>query len=89
MFGVNAEDLQSAEIQAVHAGFGAEFPSLADPLGAIGEVYRIEHLPTLVIIDQMGNIRHWSSGIPDENGLNVLLDALTEAGNTLDPSGTN
>lgn len=63
VFGVNVE---SNRTQGMVAGFhrelGVGFPTFHDASGFIGEHYQVSALPTLVIIDRQGVVRHVHAG---------------------------
>lgn len=75
-YGVNVEGSDQATLRARHEELGAAFPSFHDPRGEVQNQYGVSHLPTLVVVDGSGQIRHSSSGIPDEDSLIRLLDEL-------------
>lgn len=75
-YGVNVERSDQQTLQSRHEQLGAQFPSFHDPRGDLQNEYEVQHLPTLVVIDGAGQIRHSSSGVPDENSLIALLDEL-------------
>ena len=75
-YGVNVERSDREVLQRRHADLGADFPSFHDPRGDVQNQYQVAHLPTLVVIDGSGQIRHSSSGVPDENYLVGLLEEL-------------
>lgn len=75
-YGVNVEGSNRATLQDRHEALGASFPSFHDPRGDLQNEYDVQHLPTLVVIDGDGQIRHSSSGVPDEDSLIAMLEAL-------------
>ncbi len=77
-YGVNVEGLGADELQAHHRALGATFPSLQDQSGALQQEYGVRNLPTLVIIDRNGRIRHVEAGVPDETDLSQRIDGLLQ-----------
>ena len=75
-YGVNTEGSDRATLQRRHEQLGASFPSFHDPRGDLQNEYEVTHLPTLVVVDGAGQIRHSMSGVPDENSLITLLEEL-------------
>lgn len=75
-YGVNTERSDRQTLQRRHEQLGASFPSFHDLSGELQDRYGVSHLPTLVVVDGAGQIRHSESGIPDENSLISLLDEL-------------
>lgn len=57
IYGITSEGLTPAELREAHSHFGFDFPSLRDDVG-IAQLFGVEDLPTLVIIDPEGHI-HW------------------------------
>lgn len=81
LYGVNVESFGPEELRAHHRALAAAFPSLQDRTGALQQEYQVRSLPTLVLIDGEGRIRHIESGVPDEADLSERIDGL------LSPSG--
>ena len=75
-YGVNVEELGDADVRQHHRALGAAFPTLQDRDGSLQQAYQVRSLPTLVLIDAEGRIRHVESGVPDENALAAAIDAL-------------
>ena len=80
MLGVNIESgLPRSRVQASHARFGAEFPSVQDIGGEAQSAYRVQSIPTLVLIDASGTVRWVETGVPNAEGLIERVgDLLTE-----------
>ena len=76
VYGVNVEPSDAGTLQRRHRELGAAFPTFHDPTGELQDRYDVANLPTLVVVDGSGQIRHFASGIPDENSLIALLDEL-------------
>lgn len=77
LYGLNVETgLPSARLQAAHRSFGAEFPSLQDERFQVQQAYAVRSIPTLVLIDRSGVIRHLETGVPDEDALAEVIDEL-------------
>lgn len=65
--GINVEpNLAPARISAAHRGLGARFPSIRDDGWALQEAYRVDSLPTLILIDRTGRVTDVHVGVPDE-----------------------
>jgi thiol-disulfide isomerase/thioredoxin len=81
MLGVNIEGgLSRARIQAAHGRFGADFPSLHDVRGEAQSMYRVQSIPTVVLIDRSGTVRWVETGVPNPDALGERVsDLLTEA----------
>lgn len=81
MLGVNIEgELPAARVQAAHARFGAEFPSLHDVRGEVQSRYRVQSIPTLVLIDPSGTVRWVETGVPNPDALaDRVGDLMTAA----------
>lgn len=76
-YGVNTEPVPSPRVADFHRELGAEFPSFHDPDGELQTLLGVEALPTLVVIDSEGRIRHVETGVPDVGALRAkLLDLL-------------
>lgn len=77
--GVNVEGNLTAErVARGHTSFEAAFPSVQDRTGQVQLAYQLEGLPTLVVIDQQGIIRHVHVGVPRAGALDDTLAALLE-----------
>ena len=68
--------LPAERVQAAHRSFGSEFPSLQDERFQTQQAYSVSSIPTLVLIDRSGMIRHLETGIPDEDALAEVIDTL-------------
>jgi thiol-disulfide isomerase/thioredoxin len=69
-WGINLEGQASqSAITAAHRRFGASFPSLLDREGEAQARFDVRTIPTLVIVDREGVIRHMERGVPDANAL--------------------
>lgn len=75
-YGVNTEPVPASRVADFHRELGARFPSLHDPDGALQTRYGVEALPTLVVVDTEGRIRHVETGVPDPEALRATLTAL-------------
>jgi thiol-disulfide isomerase/thioredoxin len=75
-YAVNVEPIDRQRVQAAHAAFGAEFPTLHDPSGMVQRRYAIQMLPTVVVVGGDGVVRWASAGIPSKIRLrHALLEA--------------
>lgn len=76
-FAVNVEsDQPPARVVAAHRALGILVPTLLDRDYAAQSAFGVEVLPTLVLIDREGIVRHVSTGVPDEDALDETLEAL-------------
>jgi len=77
MYGVNLDHgMDVAGVQRAHRSFGAQFPSLRDVGGAAQSAYMVQSIPTLVLIDREGVIRHVQMGVPDPDRVADRIDDL-------------
>jgi thiol-disulfide isomerase/thioredoxin len=76
-YGVNTEPVPSPRVADFHRELDARFPSLHDPDGTLQTEFGVEALPTLVVIDAEGRIRHVETGVPDGAALRTLLESLS------------
>jgi thiol-disulfide isomerase/thioredoxin len=75
-YAVNVEPIDRQRLQAAHAAFGTEFPSLHDRSGTVQRRYAIEMLPTVIVVGQDGLVRWASTGVPSKMR---LRGAISEA----------
>lgn len=75
-YAVNVEPIDRQRLQAAHAAFGTEFPSLHDRAGTVQRRYAIQSLPTVIIVGQDGLVRWASTGVPSKMR---LRGAISEA----------
>jgi thiol-disulfide isomerase/thioredoxin len=75
-YAVNVEPIDRQRLQAAHAAFGTEFPSLHDRSGTVQRRYAIEMLPTVIVVGQDGVVRWASTGVPSKMR---LRGAISEA----------
>lgn len=77
MLGINIEaDLPRERVQTAHRSFGADFPSLLDVEGRAQAAYRVQSIPTLVLIDRAGTVRWVETGVPDPGDVGDRLEDL-------------
>jgi thiol-disulfide isomerase/thioredoxin len=77
-FAVNVESEQPRErVVAAHRALGIAIPTLLDRDQAAQSAFDVVALPTLVLVDRDGIVRHVSRGVPDEADLDARLDALS------------
>ncbi|MFO0695886.1 MAG: TlpA disulfide reductase family protein [Polyangiales bacterium] len=77
IYGVNVEpELGPRRLLLAHQGIGAIFPTFQDKNGDLQRDYGVQMLPTLVVIDPEGKVRHVSSGVPFEGRLVSVVDGL-------------
>ena len=75
-YAVNVEPIDRQRLQAAHAAFGTEFPSLHDRGGEVQRRYSIRSLPTVIVVDREGLVRWASTGVPSKMR---LRGAISEA----------
>lgn len=75
-YAVNVEPIDRQRLQAAHAAFGAEFPTLHDRTGEVQRRYSIRALPTVMVVDRAGVVRWASTGVPSKMR---LRGAISEA----------
>jgi thiol-disulfide isomerase/thioredoxin len=68
-YAVNVESIDRQRLQAAHAAFGTEFPSLHDRAGTVQRRYAVRMLPTVIIVGQDGIVRWASTGVPSKSRL--------------------
>ena len=79
VLGVNLErQMNRPTLASAHGALGATFPSLQDTTGEVQDLFGVAELPTLVLIDRQGVVRHVGSGVPDGEGLANRIDSLIE-----------
>jgi thiol-disulfide isomerase/thioredoxin len=72
-YGINVEPIDRPRLQAAHAAFGVEFPSLHDRSGVVQRRYGIEMLPTVIVVGRDGLVRWASSGVPSKARLRAAI----------------
>lgn len=75
-YAVNVEPIDRQRLQAAHAAFGTEFPTLHDRTGEVQRRYAIKSLPTVIVVDREGVVRWASTGVPSKMR---LRGAISEA----------
>jgi len=75
-YGINVESIDRQRLEAAHADFGTQFPTLQDRSGTIQRRYAIRMLPTVIVVGQDGRVRWASTGVPSEMR---LRGAISEA----------
>ncbi len=79
-YGINIESNRPATfVASAHRSFRATFPSLLDPDWQIQTAFRVESIPTVVLLDREGTVRYASVGMPDEPDLDRRITALLSA----------
>lgn len=77
--GVNIEsDAPVSRVLRAHTLFGAGFPSIQDSHWTIQGSYMVESIPTMVLVDGEGVIRHVEVGVPHEGDLVARIEALLD-----------
>ncbi|MCA9534593.1 MAG: TlpA family protein disulfide reductase [Myxococcales bacterium] len=75
--GVNVEgEMGPRRLQQVHTELGAHFPTLQDRTGEVKARYGVSVLPTLVVLDGEGVVRHVGTGVPSEDSLRATIREL-------------
>ncbi len=76
-YAVNVEaDQPVSRVVAAHRALHIGVPTLLDADYSAQSAFSVEALPTLVLIDREGNVRHYSTGVPDERELDAEIEAL-------------
>jgi cytochrome c biogenesis protein CcmG/thiol:disulfide interchange protein DsbE len=76
-FAVNTESDQSPQrVIAAHRALGIAIPTLLDRSYQAQSAFDVQALPTLVLIDRAGIVRHLHTGVPDEAGLDRWIAEL-------------
>jgi thiol-disulfide isomerase/thioredoxin len=76
-YGVNIEEeLAPRRVISEHERFGYLFPTFHDHDNTLQTAYDVTRLPTLVVVDKEGIVRHRSSGVPDKEDLEDLIRRL-------------
>ncbi|MFZ1863056.1 MAG: redoxin domain-containing protein [Polyangiales bacterium] len=76
-YAINVEPIDRQRLEAAHAAFGTEFPSLHDRSGVVQRRYAIDMLPTVVVVGRDGIIRWASTGVPSKTRLrSAIAEAL-------------
>ncbi len=65
-YAVNVEPIDRQRLQAAHAAFGTEFPTLHDRAGTVQRRYAIKALPTVMVVGPDGVVRWASTGVPSK-----------------------
>lgn len=81
-YAVNVEPIDRQRVQAAHAAFGTDFPSLHDRAGTVQRRYAIRSLPTVIVVDRDGVVRWASTGVPSKMRLRAAIS------NAVDHSGS-
>jgi len=76
LLGINVDD-DPAKAAADAARLGIRFPVLLDQAKVVSKLYRLGAMPTTVVIDRDGRVRHVHEGY--RNGLEQLYDAQVRA----------
>ena len=71
----NGEPIDRQRLQAAHATFGTEFPSLHDRTGEVQRRYSIQALPTVIVVDKTGVVRWASTGVPSKMRLRGAISS--------------
>ena len=65
-----------AQLDAARARFGATYPTLQDRDGSLQRAYDVTLLPTLVVLDREGVVRHVVAGVHSEAQLQAMIEPL-------------
>ena len=74
-YAVNVEPIDRQRLQAAHAAFGTEFPTLHDRTGEVQRRYSIQALPTVIVVDKTGVVRWASTGVPSKMRLRGAISS--------------
>ncbi|MCB9659929.1 MAG: TlpA family protein disulfide reductase [Sandaracinaceae bacterium] len=75
--GVNVEpEMGPRRLEQVHASLGAHFPTVQDQTGDVKARYGVSVLPTLVVLDTEGVVRHVGTGVPNGDSLGATIRGL-------------
>jgi peroxiredoxin len=72
LIGVSVDESPS-QARAVASAWNIPFPVLVDD-GSFSRAYRIQSLPTFILIDRAGRVRHVSTGLTSERRLRGWLE---------------
>jgi peroxiredoxin len=78
VIGVNTGDAPQAAIEFMSAA-GLSYPSVIDTTGAVARAFGAHQLPTLVLIDKMGQIVSVQARIVSEEELSSMVEELIGA----------
>jgi peroxiredoxin len=73
--GVNLQDTPEGR-DAVIRESGLTYPQVPDPGGSLAQAYGVRALPTVVLLDRGGVVRHVGHGLPER----ALLDRVLAEG---------
>jgi len=77
-YAINVEaDQSAARVLAAHRALEVAMPTLFDAQLDAQTAFGVESLPTLVIVDRAGVVRHVHSGVPDESQLDRWIEELS------------
>jgi len=75
--GVNIEGNQTRSfVERAHGALHAGFPTLHDEHWQMQAAYDVQSIPTLVLIDRRGVVRHVEAGVPSETHLDAQIREL-------------
>jgi thiol-disulfide isomerase/thioredoxin len=72
-YAINVEPIDRQRVQAAHAAFGTDFPTLHDRSGVVQGRYAVQMLPTVIVVGRDGVVRWASTGIPGKTRLRRAL----------------
>lgn len=72
-YAINVEPIDRQRVQAAHAAFGTDFPTLHDRSGVVQRRYAVQMLPTVIVVGRDGMVRWASAGIPGKTRLRRAL----------------
>lgn len=68
--GINVEpELSASALLGAYRDFGYDFPSIQDPDGSLLQRFGVQGLPTVIVLDAQGKLRHASAGVPNAEQL--------------------
>jgi len=77
LLGINVDEARTVDrVQATMRRHQIDYPVLFDHSGAASDAYGVSSLPTTVVVDPEGTIRHASVGTHTRGGLARLVEGL-------------
>lgn len=73
--GINIQDTPDGRDKVIRT-YGLTYPMVVDPKGATASTFGIRALPTVVLVDHRGLIRHQGHELPDDALINKILGEI-------------
>jgi peroxiredoxin len=86
IIGVNTDTAKRTTLQERSKSLGITFPSIADesPIGIRCQAFDVHRVPTILLIDVHGTIRHRLEGnVPEQTALQALIQPLLDQANVV------